>query len=56
MAIGAQHLSAGDYDISLNDSVGDKSMFAMVDDSTVFTYLSSLDVKKTTSPGEYFFG
>ena len=45
VAIGAQRHPAGDYDISLNDYVGDKFMFAMVDDSTVFTHLSSLEGK-----------
>ena len=46
VAIGAEHHPARDYDISLNDYiyVGDKFMFAMVDDSTIFTHLSSLDV------------
>ena len=49
VAIGAQHHPAGDYDISLNDSVGDTFMFAMVD---AFTYLLSLDVKKATGPDQ----
>ena len=52
VAIGAQHHPAGDYDISLNDSVVDKFMFAMVDDSTLFTHLSSLNVKKVTGPDQ----
>ena len=29
-----------------------KFMFAMVDDSTAFTHLSSLDVKKSTGPDQ----
>ena len=52
MVIGAQHHPAGDYHISLNDSVGDKFIFAMIDDSTVFTHLSSLDVEKVTGPDQ----
>ena len=52
VAIGAEHHPARDYDISLNDYVGDKFMFAMVYESTVFTHLSSLDVKKSTGPDQ----
>ena len=52
VTIGAQHLPVAGYDISLNDSVVDKSMFAMVDNSTVLTHLSSLDVKKATGPDQ----
>ena len=29
VAIGAQHHPAGDYDISLNDSVGDKNLYLL---------------------------
>ena len=36
MAIGAEHHPARNYDISLNDYVGDKFMFAMVDDSITY--------------------
>ena len=52
MAIGAEHHPVRNYDISLNDYVGDKFMFAMADDSTVFTHLSSLSVKKSTAPDQ----
>ena len=51
MAIGAlsQHHPAGDYDISLNDSVGDK--FVCLVDSTAFTHLSSLNGKLWQAEG-----
>ena len=52
VAIGAEHHPARDYDISLNNCVGDKFMLPMVDDSTVFAHLSSLDVKKSTGPDQ----
>ena len=50
VAIGAEHHPARDYDISLNNCVGDKFMFAMVNDSTVFAHLSSY--KKSTGPDQ----
>ena len=52
LAIGAQHHPAGEYDISLIDSVGDKFMSAMVNDFTVYAHLSSLNIKKAIGPDQ----
>ena len=52
VAIGAQHHSAGDYDVPLSEYAGNKFMFTKVDYSTVFTHLSSLDVRKSTGPDQ----
>ena len=48
VAIGTQHRPARDYDIPSSEHVGNKFIFTKVDCSTVFTHLSSLDVKKST--------
>ena len=53
MTTDAQHHPAGDYDISLNDSVGDKFMFAVVDDSTVFTHHLSMLSKLLTQTSHH---
>ena len=45
-------LTAGDYDISSSGYASDQFMFTKIDCSTVFTHLSSLDVRKSTGPGD----